>query len=157
MFNLWNWLVDFLFKYGLYQKSGKLLFLGLDDSGKTTLLYLLKTGKIIQPEPSMHATKEEMTLGKICFTTYDLGGHKQVRRVWKEYLPIVDGIVFLIDVQKRERFSECKAELDALLDDEQTQHCPILVLGNKIDKLNAAGEREIIDYFNLYHLLTGKV
>ena len=99
----------------------------------------------------------EKELGKIKFSTYDLGGHKQVRKVWKEYLPIVDGIVFLIDVHKRSRFSEAKDELDSLLDDEQIQNCPILILGNKIDQYDSASENEILNFFNLHHLTTGKV
>jgi len=105
----------------------------------------------------MHPSVEEMTLGRIKFTTYDLGGHVQVRKVWKEYMPIVDGIVFMIDSNMRARFNEVKAELDALLDDEYIQHCPIVVLGNKIDKFNAASEEEILNFFNLKSKVTGKV
>ncbi len=157
MFSLFNWFVNLLYEYGFYQKSGNLLFLGIDDSGKTTLLHLLKTNKLIQPDPSMHPSVEEMTLGRIKFTTYDLGGHVQVRKVWKEYMPIVDGIVFMIDSNMRARFNEVKAELDALLDDEYIQHCPIVVLGNKIDKFNAASEEEILNFFNLKSKVTGKV
>ncbi len=71
-------------------------------------------------------------------------------------MPIVDGIVFLIDAQKRIRFNEAKAELDALLNDEQIQNCPIAILGNKIDKFNSAGEEEILNFFNLKSLVTGK-
>jgi GTP-binding protein SAR1 len=65
--------------------------------------------------------------------------------------------VFLIDVWDRPRFSESKAELDSLLTDEQVINCPVLILGNKIDKIGAAGEQEIRGFFNLNGLTTGKV
>lgn len=62
---------------GFYQKSGKLLFIGLDDAGKTTLLNLLKTNRLIQPIPSQHSTTQELVLGNMKFTTFDVGGHLQ--------------------------------------------------------------------------------
>ena len=77
--------------------------------------------------------------------------------MWKEYFPAVDAIVFLIDVWDRNRFIESKAELDSLLSDEQVINCPVLILGNKIDKIGAVGEQEVRQYFNLNGLTTGKV
>lgn len=63
--------------------------------------------------------------------------------MWKDYFPAVDAIVFLIDACDRERFGESKVELDSLLTDEQLANCPVLILGNKIDRPGAASEDEV--------------
>lgn len=76
--------------------------------------------------------------------------------MWKDYFPAVDAIVFLVDAFDAQRFPESKNELSSLLADEQLSHCPILILGNKIDRAGAASEDQLRAYFEL-HSTTGKV
>ncbi|XP_071050886.1 small COPII coat GTPase SAR1B isoform X1 [Onthophagus taurus] len=155
---IWDWFTGVLGYLGLYSRKGKYILCGLPNSGKTTLIKLLFEEDLIEciPYPNTTLASEELSIGNMRFTTFDLGGHTQARRVWKDYFPAVDAIVFLVDAHDRERFTESKNELESLLTDETLSNCPLLILGNKIDLPGAASEDELRQVYGLFGQTTGK-
>ena len=139
-----GWFWDLLNYLGFYEKEGKILFLGLDNAGKTTLLGKLSTDQVQNHRPTMHPNVEDLSLGGIKLKTFDLGGHAEARRLWRDYFTKADAVVFMVDVACPERFPEVRAELDELMHAEEIIDSPFLILGNKIDVAGAAISEEVL-------------
>jgi len=152
---VFNWFFNILNYLGLHNKKASILFLGLDNAGKTTLLHILRDDKIVVHEPTRHPQMEELVIGGVNFKTHDLGGHAAARRLWKDYYSSTDGIVYLVDTADWQRFPEAKEELSKLLSCPELNNCPFLILGNKIDLKQAASEPDFKTALGINHT-TGK-
>ena len=70
---------------GFFQKQATIVFLGLDNAGKSSLLHVLETGRFTQTDSTGHAHSIDVVIGNITFNSYDLGGHKIARKTWQNY------------------------------------------------------------------------
>jgi len=156
--NLLGWIADTLRDLGfLARKEARIIFVGLDNAGKSTLLRVLKEGRIAALQPTVHPNAEELIFGKLRIKAFDIGGHLTARRLWRDYYANVNGMVFVVDAADRTRFVEAEEELRNLLDDPCLARVPIAVLGNKIDIPVAASEEELRSSLGLYtHMTCGR-
>jgi len=135
-------------------KNAKLLFLGLDNAGKSTLLHMMKSDKMATVCPTLHPHCEELMIHNVRCRTYDLGGHETARVLWKNYAALVDAVLFIVDASDSTRFGEAREELSKLFKEEALQGVPFVVFGNKIDKYNAVSEEELRSTLGLPHHCT---
>ena len=128
---------------GLYNKKANIVFLGLDNAGKSALFHVLKTDRVTQTRPTIHPHSEELKMGNLVLNTYDLGGHETARKIWKDYFPAVNAILFLVDSVDVNRFPEAYKELNDILETPELVNIPIAILGNKIDMAGAVSLEEL--------------
>ena len=129
---------------GLFSKTGKLLVLGLDNAGKSTLLTLLVRDEVVPHAPTHQPVTDVISVGAMKMRAVDMGGHEIARRMWEQYSHDADGIVYIVDAVDRERFQEAGLALHKLLLTLAVS-TPVLVLGNKDDLQGAAREARPVE------------
>ncbi|RVE60093.1 hypothetical protein OJAV_G00195190 [Oryzias javanicus] len=130
-------------------QSLHVVVLGLDSSGKTSLLYRLKLKEFVKtiPTKGFNTEKIKVPVGasrSINFQVWDVGGQEKLRPLWKSYTRRTDGIVFVVDSTELERMVEARVELHKITRTSENQGVPVLILANKqdLDSALSAGEVE---------------
>ncbi|OMO74011.1 Small GTPase superfamily, Rab type [Corchorus capsularis] len=140
-------------KFGLLpQYRLRILMVGLDASGKTTILYKLKLGDLLKTKPTIGFNVETIEYRNICFDVWDIGGQSKIRAMWRHYFLDTQGIIFVVDSSDRERISEARNALHSMLSDNELANTPVLVFANKQDLSNAMTPTEIADKLGLHCL-----
>jgi small GTP-binding protein len=129
----------------LGKKDYRILMLGLDAAGKTTLLYRLKLGEVQTTIPTIGFNVEQVEYQNITFTVWDVGGQDKLRSLWRHYYDGAHALIYVVDSNDRERVALAKAELGRLLEAEELQKAIVLVFANKQDLPNAHSAAELAD------------
>jgi len=96
------------------KKEMRILMVGLDAAGKTTILYKLKLGEVVTTIPTIGFNVETVEYKNISFTVWDVGGQDKIRPLWRHYYQNTQGIIFVVDSNDRERIDD-SAELTTVL------------------------------------------
>ncbi|KAI9473179.1 Arf GTPase arf1 [Coemansia sp. RSA 989] len=138
-----------LFQSLFSKKEMRILMVGLDAAGKTTILYKLKLGEIVTTIPTIGFNVETVEYKNISFTVWDVGGQDKIRPLWRHYFQNTQGIIFVVDSNDRDRIAEARDELQRMLSEDELRDAILLVFANKQDLPNAMNNEEIVEMLNL--------
>ncbi|KAK6922191.1 Small GTPase superfamily, ARF/SAR type [Dillenia turbinata] len=108
-----------LFSRLFAKKEMRILMVGLDAAGKTTILYKLKLGEIVTTIPTIGFNVETVEYKNISFTVWDVGGQDKIRPLWRHYFQNTQGLIFVVDSNDRDRIVEARDELHRMLNEFQ--------------------------------------
>ncbi|ESN96229.1 hypothetical protein HELRODRAFT_67615 [Helobdella robusta] len=135
--------------------QARILMVGLDAAGKTTILYKIKLNETVSTIPTIGFNVETVCPMKgVQFTVWDVGGQEKIRRLWKHYYQNTDGLIFVVDSSDVCRMEEAKEELMNILEDDAMKHVPVQIIANKQDLPGALKPYEIVERLSLNKLLT---
>lgn len=137
----------------LWSKANvRILMLGLDASGKTTVLFKLKLGEVMATIPTIGFNVETVEYKNINFTVWDVGGQTAIRKLWDYYYAGTRALIYVVDSSDRGRIEESREVLHYLLTHDQLRDTVVLVLANKQDMATAMHVAELSTRLGLHEL-----
>lgn len=126
------------------KKEIRVLILGLDNAGKTTILYkMYAPNRVIRTMPTIGFNVETVSYKNLNFNVWDLGGQTNIRPYWRCYYANTHAIIYVIDSCDKERLGLSKKELMAMLEEEELKNAVLLVFANKQDMPGALTDAEV--------------
>jgi len=135
----------------------RILMLGLDAAGKTTLLYQLKLGEHTATVPTLGFNVETVSYRNIEFMVWDMGGQDKIRQLWSHYYEGTQALIFVVDSADAERMDEARQELHKLMEQEELKDAVLLVYANKQDVAGALSVQQVAESLQLGDLPDSRV
>eukprot|EP01084_Bolivina_argentea_P079676 144476_1 len=132
----------------------KVVIVGLDATGKTTILNKLKFGEIITTIPTIGCNIESIAYGNITFVSYDIYGGDKIRPIWRHYCVCTTAVIFVVDSNDKHRIDHSKDELHEMFNrfKFELEDVILLVLANKQDLPYAMDVNEVTQRLELHQL-----
>ncbi|KAJ6654854.1 hypothetical protein lerEdw1_006543 [Lerista edwardsae] len=127
----------------------KVIIIGLDNAGKTTILYQFLMNEVVHTSPTIGSNVEEIVLRKTHFLMWDIGGQETLRSTWNTYYSNTEFVILVIDSTDRERLTVTKEELYKMLAHEDLRNAAVLIFANKQDIKNSMSTSEISKFLTL--------
>lgn len=132
----------------------RILLLGLDNAGKTTILKRFNGEDIDEISPTLGFNIKTIEHRGYQLNFWDVGGQKSLRSYWRNYFESTDGLVWVVDSADKMRLDACRDEMNKLLQEERLAGATLLVLANKQDMPGALSPQEINDILELEAIKT---
>lgn len=127
----------------------RILLLGLDNAGKTTILKSLADEDVTHIMPTQGFNIKSVNSSGLKLNVWDIGGQKKIRPYWKNYFENTDVLIYVIDSADKKRFEETGEELCELLEEEKLAAVPVLIYANKQDLYKSAKPSQIANDLQL--------
>ncbi|CAK6960849.1 ADP-ribosylation factor 4-like [Scomber scombrus] len=141
--------ISHIFSRFTTKKPVRILMVGLDAAGKTTILYKLKLAEVVTTIPTIGFNVETVEYKNISFTVWDVGGQSVIRPLWRHYYVNTQGLIFVVDSTDPERIKEAADELHKMLQDDELRDATLLVFANKQDLPRALPVSDITEALSL--------
>jgi small GTP-binding protein len=130
----------------------KIIILGIQNAGKTTILYRLSIGQLVKTTPTIGSNVEEISYNNVKLQAWDLGGQESTRSIWDVYFINTDAIIYVVDSHD-ETYDDSKTQFYKLLKNDALKNAVILIYANKQD---LPGAKNVGDIIRIYELDTIK-
>ncbi|KAF0700320.1 Aste57867_9133 [Aphanomyces stellatus] len=135
-------------------KKRRILLLGLDAAGKTTILYKIKFHETIHTMPTIGFNVETFTYKNVEFTAWDIGGQDKLRPLWRHYYQNTDAVIFVVDSNDHDRIKQASDELHRMFAEDELRDTKLLVYANKQDLPSAMSSSEVSNDMSLRTVTT---
>ena len=147
-------LLSILRKLKEKEKDVRILMLGLDNAGKTTILKKFNGEDISSISPTLGFNIKTLEHKGFNLNIWDVGGQKSLRSYWRNYFETTDGLIWVVDSADKRRLEDCRKELQSLLQEERLLGATLLVFANKQDLPGALSVEEIKNTLQLDNIKT---